>query len=204
MGIPNQPQGLPPQAPMRWGSSIPERAKKNQLFARAAHVLLWLMALVAIWGAGASVSNYLQSVRSRQDLKLEVNNLQFYNDENPRVNLRFHLTNDSDLPIQVESYRFELYLNHDPVGSSYSTYTGTDPATTIETMKKAAIVNRKLDPHQEMDLQFTVYIYAKQMEIVRKAQETGSWDWSTNAIFSVVLPYSRGIDAVLLSAQYQD
>ncbi|MSP14137.1 MAG: hypothetical protein EXR62_14425 [Chloroflexi bacterium] len=204
MGIPNQPEEEKVPARIRWGSSIPEKEKKNKWVAQAAHVILWLLALLAIFGTGTSVSNYLQAVRSRKELKMDISTLQYFDDRNPRVNLHFRLTNSSDLAIQVESYRFELYLNDENVGSSYSTYTGTDPAVNLEMLKKAAILSKKLDPHQEMDMQFTVYIYSRQMEIIRKAQGTNSWDWSTNAIFSVVLPYSRGLDVVLLSSQYQD
>jgi len=197
-----------------------ETAPPGELEARAhtpriAHTVLLLTGLVALFAIGVSMSNYtnyIRSVESVHGLRLEMTSLQVIDDTNPRAVIRFRLHNRSPLTIEIEDYHFNLYLNGERVGTSMSSYMGTDPNVSQAAYRKATNINQALDPDQHLDLEFTLYIYSAQMEIVRRAQRTvldtvqcsDSMSWSTNANFRVILPYAPEWDWVGLSAEFEE
>ena len=57
---------------------------------------------------------------------------------------------------------------------------------------------------QGLDMEFTLYIYPTQMEIVRQAQRAGSMSWYASAEFTTRLPYSREENEIRLGADFEE
>ncbi|MCP4540366.1 MAG: hypothetical protein GY832_24780 [Chloroflexi bacterium] len=171
---------------------------------RFAYVALLLMGTVAVFALIMDVSNYIRSFESASGLALEITGFEIIDDDNPRALARFRLKNGSALDIGVERYLFELYLNGQRIGSSYSQYLGTDPNMDPKAHRKAAMIDQVLMPGQDIALEFTVYVYDTQMAIVRQAQRNGSLSWQVNAEFNTVLPYAREQNRITLRAEYEE
>ena len=172
---------------------------------RYAYILLILMGLVAALVLGRDVSNYIRSVKGARGLNLEITGLQVIDDDNPRAHIRFRVQNDSPLEIEIERYRFELFLNGERVSGSYSMYLGADPdAVDVDARRASANISQVLTPGQGLDLDFTLYIYPTQMEIVRQAQRAGSMSWRASAKFTTMLPYSRQENEIELRAGFEE
>jgi hypothetical protein len=188
-----------------WKEESKDRALKlGKRVQRFAHIVLLLMALVALFALGTDVSNYIHSIKSARGLSLEITSLQVIDDDNPRALIRFRVRNDSPLEIKIERYDFELYLNGERVGSSYSTYLGTDPNVDPEAHREATNINQILAPGRNLNLEFTIYIYSTQMEGVRQAQRSGSMSWYASARFTTILPYSREENLIKLRARFEE
>ena len=177
--------------------------KAGKRVQRLAHIVLLLMALLALFALITDTSNYIRSVKSVRGLSLDITNLQVIDDDNPRARIRFRVRNDSPLKIEVESYAFELYLNEERVGSSYSTYLGTDPNIDPKAYRQTTHVNQILAPGSSLDLEFTLYVYSVQMESVRNAQRSGSMSWRASASFSAILPYAHKENVIKLLARFE-
>lgn len=172
---------------------------------RYAYVLLILMGLVAALVLGMDVSNYVRSVKGARGLNLEITDLQVIDDENPRAHIRFRVQNDSPLDIEIERYRFELFLDRERISGSYSMYLGTDPdAVDTDARRESTNINQVLTSGQGRDLEFTLYIYPTQMKIVRQAQRAGSMSWRASAEFTTMLPYSRQENEIELRAGFEE
>ena len=100
----------------------------------------------------------------------------------------------------VERYVFDLYVNGQRVGTSFSTYRGTDPSVDPQIYSEAAAINQILDSGGSLDLEFTLYIYSAQMEIIRRAQGSGPMSWHVRSKFTTFLPYSHEKDFIFLTA----
>ncbi len=172
---------------------------------RYAYILLILMALAATFALGTDVSNYIRSVKGARGLNLEITDLQVIDDENPRAHIRFRVQNGSPLEIEIERYRFELFLNGERISGSFSMYLGTDPdGVDVDARWESLSINQILTPGQGLDLEFTMYIYPTQMEIVRQAQRAGSMTWRASAEFTTMLPYSREENFIKLRAGFEE
>jgi len=178
--------------------------KPGQRVQRFAYIALLLMALTSLFALGTDVSNYTRSITSARGLSLEITSLQVIDDDNPRALIHFRVRNNSPLEVKIERYNFEIYLNEERVGSSYSTYLGMDPSVDPEAHREATYVNQVLAPGRNLGLEFTIYIYSAQMEIIRQAQRSGSMSWYASAKFTMVLPYSREENWVRLRARFEE
>ena len=178
-----------------------ELGKRVQRFA---YIVLLLMALAASLALGADVSNYIRSIKGARGLSLEITSLQVIDDDNPRALIRFRVRNDSPLEIEIERYSFELYLNGERVSGSYSTYLGTDPSVDPDAHREAANINQVLVPDKSLDLEFTMYIYPTQMEIVRQAQRSGPMSWYASVGFTTFLPHSHKENLIRLGARFEE
>jgi hypothetical protein len=165
---------------------------------------LLLMALISLFALATDVSNYIASLESARGLSLEIASLEIIDDDNPRAVIRFRVRNDSPLGVELERYFFNVYLNGELISASYSTYSGTDPNVNLAARQQAHNINRILDPRQDLLLEFTVYIYSAQMDIVRRAQRSGSMSWRVIANFTVYLPHSHEADFLRLQAWYEE
>jgi len=168
-----------------------------------AFITLVLMAIAAIIVLRTDVSNYISSYKSLRGLKLDITGLKVVDDENPCALIRFKVKNQSPLEIELEGYWFDLYLDGETVGRSYSMYRGTNPKADPGVYAKAQEIDQILGPGETLDLEFTLYIYPAKMEIVRKTRPTGSATWHVRSSFTVFLPYSRKKSQARLKAEYE-
>jgi hypothetical protein len=178
----------------------PDTTLKSGFFVRlCAFIALLVMGLVGVFALVRDVSGYARSIESARGLGLEIASLELIEDDNPRVNIRFNVRNDSPLAMRVARYDFSLFLNGGRIGSSFSTYLGTDPEVDAEAHRKARYIDEVIAPGESIHLAFTIYIYSAQMEIVRRAQDSDTMSWYAAAEFKVQLPYAR--DETLLRSE---
>ena len=137
-------------------------------------------------------------------MRLEIASLEVIDDDNPRAVIRFRVRNDSPLEVELERYFFDLYLNKELIGTSYSMYSGTDPAVSRAARQQAQSIKQVLGPRQDLMLEFTVYIYSAQMDIVRRVQRSGAMSWHVMANFTTYLPHSHEADFLRLRAWYEE
>jgi hypothetical protein len=172
---------------------------------RFAYILLILMGMAAALMLGRDVFNYIRAVKGARGLNLAIIDLQVIDDENPRAHVRLRVQNESPLDMDIRRYRFELFLNGERISGSYSTYLGTDPdAVDTVARRESTNIEQVLAPDQGLDLEFTLYIYSTQMEIVRQAQRVGSMSWYASARFTTMLPYSREESEIRLRADFEE
>jgi hypothetical protein len=174
-----------------------------QRLKRFAYATLFLMALAAVISLRTDVTNYISSFKSLRGLRLDITDLKVVDDENPRVRIRFEVKNKSPLEIEIEGYWFDLYLDSETLGRSYSMYRGTDPTVDPGVYAKAQAIEKSLGPGKTLDLEFTLYIYPAKMETVRKIRPTGPATWGVRSSFTVFLPYSRNKSQARLKAEYK-
>lgn len=171
---------------------------------RGAWVLLILLALVAACALSIDVSNYVQAIDSAHGLSSAILSVQVVDDDNPRALVRFRVQNDGPLEVELVRYAFELGHNGARVGSSYSTYLGTDDTIDAASHRAAANIGKVLAPGRHLDLEYTVFVYASDMEGVRQTQATSGSLWQADAEFVTVLPYSRQETRVRLRATLEE
>jgi hypothetical protein len=171
---------------------------------RVVWVLLILMALLAACALAIDVSDYVQAIDSAQGLSLSLLSVQVIDDDNPRALVLFRVQNDGPLEVELVRYAFELGHNGARVGSSYSTYLGTDDSIDAAGHRAAANIDRVLAPGRHLDLEYTVFVYASDMEGIRQAKATGGSLWQAEAEFVTVLPYSRQEFRVRLGAGLEE
>ena len=169
------------------------------LLATGALLLIGLAGLILLV---VSTRQYIGSAQARTSLQFDFAWIEVIDDDNPRAVMRFTLHNSSPLPLEAVRYGFFLYLNNELVGASHSQYLGTDPETDPSFYTEARTLNRTLGPGETLELDFTLYIYPAQMEIIRQAQESGQMHWRAQAAFHFVFPYTHEEDAIWLNATY--
>ena len=175
-------------------------AQRLKWFASA---VLFLMAMAATLVHSIDVNNYISAFKSLRGLTLDITSLKVVDDENPRALLRFNVRNRSPLKIEIEGYWFDLTLAGETIGSSYSTYRGTNPKANTGVYVKALAIDQALGSGETLDMEFTLYIYPEKMETVRKAYTTGPATWQVQSRFTVFLPYSRKRSTARLRAEYE-
>ncbi len=171
---------------------------------RFVQITLFVMGVLALFALVENVAGYISSVESARGLSLEIADLQFIDDDNPRVHISFTVRNESPLGIRIERYHFRLFLNQERVGSSYSKYLGTDPGIDDEAHRRANTIEQVLASGGSLDLEFTAYIYSAQMDVVRRAQRSGVMSWYAMADFRVILPYARDETMLRLPAGLEE
>jgi hypothetical protein len=174
-----------------------------QRLKRFACATLFLMAFAAAFALRTDVYNYIASFKSLRGLNLDITDLKVVDDENPRALIRYEVKNKSPLDIEIESYWFDLYLDGETIGRSYSMYRGTNPKANPGVYAKAQAIDKSLGSGKTLDLEFTLYIYPAKMETVRKIRPTGPATWRVRSSFTVFLPYSRKKSQARLKAEYE-
>ncbi len=189
------------------GQALPEWGKDRRAARRVqrfAWMALILLALLAVCALGIDVSNYVRAIENAHGLSLTITSVQVIDDDNPRALVRFRVRNDAPLEMELVRYAFELGHNGERAGSSFSTYLGTDDSLDAAAHRDAAIIDKVLAPGRALDLEFTVYVYAKQMDGIRRARTTSSSIWQVDAEFITVLPYSRQGTPIRLRARLEE
>lgn len=189
-----------------WGgeSSGNDSSPRYPRVSVAVSLLLILVGVAAVAGIVLNISNYGRSLESAGGLDLEFNEIVVSDDGNPRARLLFLLSNHSPIPLGIEQYGFTLYANGQRIGSSGSSYRGTAPDPNDTSTRDATFIRQVIPPDDHLDIEFTLYIYSTQMEIVRDAQREGPIAWSVTAGFQTRSSYSSRIETVGLDATHEE
>lgn len=168
-----------------------------------AFILILSLGVMALCLSWISVSNYVDSIQSIRRLTLIITDLQFIDDNNPRVQVQFRLHNPSSLAMQVNSYFFELSVNEHLVGTTSSSYRGTDATVNVSVYSQATRINRILEAGQSLDLDFTLYIAPAQQTLVRQAEQANNPTWLADTGFWLVFPHVVEEDLIRLKVEFE-
>ena len=168
-----------------------------------AYILILSLGVTALYLSWISLSNYVDSIQSIRHLTLTITDLQFIDDDNPRVQVQFRLHNPSSLAIQVNGYFFELYVNDHLVGTTSSSYRGTDATVNVGVYSQATRINRVLEAGQSLDLDFTLYIAPTQQMLIRQAEQAKNPTWLADTGFRLVFPNVVEDDLIRLKVEFE-
>jgi hypothetical protein len=187
----------------KWSLPSAEEPPRRSRLPAMAHAIMLLLGLAALITLLWSLSVYLGSIESAEQLRLELVDLELVDDANPRAIVHLRLYNDSPLAMVVQYCGMRLLLNGDLIGSSDSSYYGTDPNLDPSAYKRTFILNDTVGADEQLDLELTLYIYAAQMDIVRQLQPAGRMSWSAETVFYVLFAHTRDRQVVGVTATWE-
>lgn len=172
--------------------------------ARIAHALLVALGLVALAASWHGASNYISSITSVQSLELELTDVRRTNDGSARLFLDFKLHNRSPLPIRLNSYFFNVFLDDERIGGSNSAFLGNDPNVDQALYSRASTIDQTLAPHGQMDVSFPLFIYDLDRVMAERAQASTPPRWTVEAGIRLVHPFGRDERLVRLQADLEE
>ena len=89
---------------------------------RVARTLLYVLGLTALAATWQAVSNYVGSLESVRGLELELTEVRRVDSDTAQLVVRLRLHNRSELPVHLNNYFFDLYLDGVRIGGSSSTW----------------------------------------------------------------------------------
>lgn len=153
---------------------------------RVAYTFLVFLGLIALAASWQAVSNYVGSLQSVRSLELELTGVRRAEADSSQLTVQFILHNRSNLPVQLNSYFFDLLLNGTRIGGSYSTWRD-DPNIDRSLYSRASTIERTLAPRESLDMEFPLQIFDLD-QILAAHQEHY---WSVEAGFRLVHPHGR-------------
>lgn len=153
---------------------------------RVAYTFLVFLGLIALAASWQAVSNYVGSLQSVRSLELELTGVRRAEADSSQLTVQFILHNRSNLPVQLNSYFFDLLLNGTRVGGSYSTWRN-DPNIDRSLYSRASTIERTLAPRESLDMEFPLQIFDLD-QILAVQQEHF---WSVEAGFRLIHPHGR-------------
>lgn len=170
-------------------------------FARTFLVLLGLVALAASWRIA---SNYISSITSIQSLDLQLTDVRPTDDGSARLLLHFKLRNRSPLPIQLNSYFFNVFLDGERIGGSNSAFLGNDPGVDQSLYSRSSTIEQTLPPHGQVELAFPLFVYDLERIMAARTRHAAPPSWTVEAGIRLVHPYGRDERLVRLQAYLQE
>ena len=187
---------------------VSERASREKVAAhktsRIAHALLVALGLIALAASWRGASNYVSSITSVQSLELELTNVDRTDDGSARLDLHFKLRNRSPLPIRLNSYFFNVFLDGERIGGSNSAFLGNDPNVDQATYSRASTIEQTLAPHGQLDVSFPLFVYDLERIMAARAQFSTPPRWTVEAGIRLVHPFGRDERLVRLQADLQE
>ncbi len=168
--------------------------------ARIAHTLLVLLGIVALTASWRSASNYINSIKSVQSLELELTDVRRADGSSDRLILQFQLHNRSPLPVRLNSYFFNVFLDGERIGGSNSAFLGSDPNVDQALYSRASTIEQTLPPHGQLDLAFPLFVFDLDRIMAARAQRSTPSRWTVEAGLRLVHPYGRDERLVRLEA----
>lgn len=187
---------------------VSERARGDTVafpnVARIAHALLIALGLVALAASWRGASNYVTSITSVQSLELELTDVRRSDDGSARLTMNFKLRNRSPLPIRLNSYFFNVFLDGERIGGSNSAFLGNDPNVDQALYSRASTIEQTLAPYGHLDVSFPLFIYDLDRIMATRAQFSTPPRWTVEAGIRLVHPYGRDERLVRLQADLQE
>jgi LEA14-like dessication related protein len=174
------------------------------LLSRVAYTLLLALGLIALIASWRAVSNYVSSVKSVSALELEITDVRRADDDNARLILHFRLHNRSSLPIRLNSYFFELFLNGERIGGSNSSYHGDDSDVDQSLYTRARTIRQTLAPNGRLDIEFPLYVFELDQNMAALQEGSEPPTWSVEAGLRLIHPYGRDERLLRLRAALQE
>ncbi len=195
---------------MKWlplggaGGNGQTRTEFSPLLSRVAYTLLLALGLIALIASWRAVSNYVSSLNSVSALELEITDVRRADDDNARLNLQFRLHNRSSLPIRLNSYFFELFLNGERIGGSNSTYQGDGSDVDQSLYTRARTIEQTLAPNGWLDIEFPLYVFELDQNMAALQERSEPPTWSVETGLRLIHPYGRDERLLRLRAALQE
>ncbi len=187
---------------------LSERVRRENVVrpnaARIARTFLIALGLIALAASWRGASNYISSITSVQSLELELTEVHRTEDGSARLILQFKLHNRSPLPIRLNSYFFNVFLDGERIGGSNSAFLGNDPNVDQALYSRASTIDQTLAPHAQLEVSFPLFIYDLDRIIGARAQASTPLLWTVEAGIRLVHPFGRDERLVRLQADLQE
>lgn len=166
---------------------------------RVAHSFLIVLGLIALVASWRAVSNYVGSLESVRSLQLELTDVRRATTDSTRLIVHFTLHNRSPLPVKLNSYFFDLYLNDKRIGGSSSTWRDDDSVVDWSLYTRASTIEQTLPPHSSLDMEFPLDVF--NLDQIMAGYQGGSppLNWTAKAGLRLIHPHAH--DESLLRMQ---
>ncbi len=171
---------------------------------RVACTLLFLLGLTALTATWQAVSNYVGSVETVRSLELELAEVSRAGTDRAQLDVRFRLHNRSELPVRLNSYFFDLYLNGNRIGGSSSTWRDNDPDADQSLYSRASTIDQTLAPHESLDMGFPLYIFELEQILAASRNRAEHLDWSVEVGLRLVHPHAHDERLLRMQATLQE
>lgn len=171
---------------------------------RVAHTFLIVLGLVALAASWQAVSNYVGSLQSVRGLELELTEVRRVGTDNARLLILFRIHNRSELPVRLNSYFFDLYLNGNRIGGSSSTWRDDDPDIDRSLYSRASTIERILAPNERLDMDFLLHVFELEDLVGARRESSVPLNWSVKAGFRLIHPHSQDERLLRLQATLQE
>ena len=167
---------------------------------RKAHTIIIVLGLVAFAASWQAVSNYVGSLETVRSLELELTEVRRADTDSAQLDVRFRLHNRSELPVHLNSYFFDLYLNGNRIGGSSSTWRDNDPDADQSLYSRASTIEQTLAPQESLDMGFPLYIFELE-QIMAASKGSG---WSVEVGLRLIHPYAHDERLLRMQATLQE
>ena len=191
-------------APWGSGGNGQTRPEFSPLLSRVAYTLLLALGLIALIASWQAVSNYVSSLTSVSALELEITDVRRADDDNAQLILQFRLHNRSSLPIRLNSYFFELFLNGERFGGSNSAYHGDGSDVDQSLYARASTIEQTLAPYGRLDMEFPLYVFELDQVMAALQELSEPPTWSVEAGLRMIYPHGRDERLLRLRASLQE
>ena len=146
------------------------------------------------------MSNYVGSLETVRSLELELTEVRRAGTDSAQLDVRFRLHNRSELPVHLNSYFFDLYLNGNRIGGSSSTWRDNDPDADQSLYSRASTIEQTLAPQESLDMGFPLYIFELE-QIMAASKGSG---WSVEVGLRLIHPYAHDERLLRMQATLQE
>lgn len=139
-------------------------------------IALIILAVLSTGSIALSTKNYLQGISAARGVRLELSNLELRREDNSEVRITLHLDNRSSVNVQLDSFRFKLYLNGNFLGSNY--YPLTERLF--------------LDGFEETSVDFVVPLRPFYLQYIEQAGQKEDFSWLVRGeVRLLLLPFNE-------------
>lgn len=171
---------------------------------RVAHTSLIVLGLVALVASWQAVSNYVGSLESVRALELELTEVRRVDTDNAQLLVQFRIHNRSELPVRLNSYFFDLYLDGNRIGGSSSTWRDNDSDVDSSLYSRASTIEQTLAPDERLDMEFLLHVFELENVVGAFQESSEPLNWSVKAGFRLIHPHSQDERLLRLQATLQD
>ncbi|MDE0633446.1 MAG: hypothetical protein OXH73_18205 [Caldilineaceae bacterium] len=150
------------------------------------------------------MSNYVGSLESVRGLELELTEVRRLDSESAQLVVRFRLHNRSELPVQLNSYFFDLYLDGNRIGGSSSTWRDDIPDIDRSLYSRASTIEQTLAPDERLDMEFLLHVFELENLVGAYQESSEPLSWSVKAGFRLIHPHSQDERLLRLQATLQE
>ena len=135
--------------------------------------------IAAVFSAGSivlSAQNYIQGINAAKSVRLRLSNLELSEKDKTQVRITFHAVNRADIDVQLDAFRFKLYLNGHFLGSHYFPLT-------------RKLLLKSLD---ETSASFVIPIQSFYFQYIEQARQEKEFSWLVRGeVRLVLLPFNE-------------